>query len=487
MALGDRQAWEARQEALSLALDEARDRSGAQRLAGVEGVVGTLLEVVDIDRGWEAAFEAAAGEAVAAVVATDTQVAMRAIATLEADNASGAVLALGGPGPVPATPSVGVPLRSHVRSSVAGMDQLLDALIGRVGVVDNSEQAVEAAISDPSTVVVTRRGDRFSPSGWRVGVRRSGATKGLLEEAEQALARVAEEVDAVEQEQFSAGIHLDEANQHADRARRFASDQAEVLEGARSRATAVERELRDAEVGIAALGPRRRELDARIAEDRRRVGELNQELPGYEAKEAEQRQQAESKDRAREDLSQQSQAVSRLRSDFQIQAAGLEERRRLLTAQRDDIEQRLSQMAQARSEAASRREAVDVRLAVVDQLIDLVAQRSQEAGRQLEDLRRLRSAESEAARTAARQLEDLRSQRSQAEARLGQCRERDRSAEIELAEAGIRLEAVVDRCRSELDCEPGEAVAAECPPLEPGWLPPTGSGHSSRNFASWVR
>ena len=470
-ALGDRQAWEARREALSLALDEARDRSGAQRLAGIEGVVGTLIEIVDVDRGWEAAFEAAAGEAVAAVVATDAEVAMRAIATLEADNVSGAVLALGDSGMVSAAPAVGVLLRSHVRSSLEGMDQLLDSLVGGVGVVENSEQAAAAAIADPSAVVVTRRGDRFSPSGWRVGVRRSGATKGLLEEAEQSSARAAEEVNAADQEMALADLRLAEAEQDATGAGQEVSSQSEALDAARARAAAVERELRDAEVGIAALGPRRDELDTRISGDRRRADELRRELPQHVARDAEQQARAQDLNRDRDELSQKSHAVSSLRSDYQVRAAEMEERRRLLTAHRSTIERRLGQMDQSRSEAASRREDVEMRLAVVDQLLGLVAQRAQQAVRHLEELHRRRAQESEAARAAARRLEDLRSKRAQAEARLGQCRERDRSAEIELAEAGIRLEAAVDRCRRELDCEPGEAVAAECPPLEPGIAP----------------
>ena len=470
-AMGDFQAWEARREALLLALDEARDRSGAQRLAGIDGVVGTLLEVVEIDRGWEAAFEAAAGEAVAAVVATDTEVAMRAIATLEADKASGAVLALGGSAADMAEPPVGEPLRPHVRSSVAGMDQLLDALIGGVGVVDDNEQAALAVISDATSVVVTRRGDRFSRSGWRVGVRRSGATKGLQEEAEQASFQAAEEVKAAEQELGVADTRLEEAMQHAEAARQEVAIQSEALDSTRAGATAVERDLRDAEVGIAALGPRRSELAARISEDGRRIGVLKEELPQLEARESEQRERAESMGQAREELAQKSQTVAGLRSDFQVQTAGLKERRRLLTEQQVGIEERLGQMSQARDEAASRREAVDTRLAVVDQLMDLTAKRSQETGLQLLNLRRLRAEESEAARDAARQLEDLRTRRAQAESKLGQCRERDRSAEIELAEAGIRLEAAVDRCRRELDCEPGEAVATECPQLEPGVAP----------------
>ncbi len=470
-AVGDYQAWGARREALSLALDEARDRSGAQRLAVIEGVVGTLLEVVDIDRGWEAAFDAAAGEAVAAVVATDTEVAMRAIATLEADNVSGAVLALGASGgPLPA-PAVGIPLRSHVRSSVAGVDGLLDVLVGRVGVVDTSEAAAVAAVADPSAVVVTRRGDRFSPSGWRVGVRHSGATKGLLEEAERESARAAHQVDAAQQELSVADSRLELAVQAVGQARQAAQTQSGTVAGVRSRANAAERKLRDTEVEITALGPRLGELEDKIAEGCRRADELRQELPQQEAREAEQAELAESMVRARDELSHQSQAVSSLRSELQIRSAGLEERRRLLTAQRGDIERRLNRMAEARVEAASRREALDTRLAVIGELVDWVAQGLEAVGGELENLRRRRAEESEAAAAAVRQLEDLRSQRAQAEARLGQCQERDRSVEIELAEARIRLEASVDRCRRELDCEPGEAVATECPPLEPGVAP----------------
>ena len=60
--------WAARAEALASALDQARARAGAEQLREVDGVVGTLLDLVEIDAGWEVAFEAAAGEALAAVV-----------------------------------------------------------------------------------------------------------------------------------------------------------------------------------------------------------------------------------------------------------------------------------------------------------------------------------------------------------------------------------------------------------------------------------
>ncbi len=58
-----------------LALDEARQRAGADHLSDLDGVVGTLLDVVDVDPGWEAAFEAAVADALGAVVVDSPTVA----------------------------------------------------------------------------------------------------------------------------------------------------------------------------------------------------------------------------------------------------------------------------------------------------------------------------------------------------------------------------------------------------------------------------
>ena len=88
----ERHRWSARAEALSQALDEAR--GGARRLAGVEGMVGALVELVDVDAGYEAAFEAAAGEALSAVLMSDEEAARRGLAHLAEHNAAGAVIAL---------------------------------------------------------------------------------------------------------------------------------------------------------------------------------------------------------------------------------------------------------------------------------------------------------------------------------------------------------------------------------------------------------
>ncbi len=62
----------------------SRSTTAARRaaLAGVDGVLGTLLDLVEVDDGWQAAFEAAVGEALAAVVVDGTVAARRALTAL---------------------------------------------------------------------------------------------------------------------------------------------------------------------------------------------------------------------------------------------------------------------------------------------------------------------------------------------------------------------------------------------------------------------
>ena len=113
----------ARADALERALDEARGAAGAELLAGIDGVVGTLLDVVAVDAGWEDAFEAAAGASVAAVVVSGREPAKAALSRLRQGGATGAVLALtgavgnaGGRGEVPpGTESIRDHVRPHLR------------------------------------------------------------------------------------------------------------------------------------------------------------------------------------------------------------------------------------------------------------------------------------------------------------------------------------------------------------------------------------
>ena len=72
----------ARAEALERALADLQGAGGRALLRDVDGVVGSLVDLVEIDEGWDAAFEAAIGAGVAAVVVDGRRSAQAALATL---------------------------------------------------------------------------------------------------------------------------------------------------------------------------------------------------------------------------------------------------------------------------------------------------------------------------------------------------------------------------------------------------------------------
>ena len=82
-------------------------------------------------------------------------------------------------------PSGGEAVRPHVRSRLDGVPALLDAVLGTAVRVDAWSDAVDLALSAPWAVVVTAGGDRFGPSGWRIGGAGGGATAAALEEAQE--------------------------------------------------------------------------------------------------------------------------------------------------------------------------------------------------------------------------------------------------------------------------------------------------------------
>ena len=143
---------------------------GRELLAGVDGVVGSLVDLVEIDEGWEAAFEAAAGAGVAAVVVDGRRSAQQALATFRERGATGAVLAPGAPAPTPierGRPAVagpaagrraGAPPRPGPPGAMPSTESVLDALVGRAVRVDGWEEAIDLSLSP-------RRPGRGHPRG----------------------------------------------------------------------------------------------------------------------------------------------------------------------------------------------------------------------------------------------------------------------------------------------------------------------------------
>jgi chromosome segregation protein len=464
----DRQAWTARADALSLALDDARARSGAEQLAAVEGALGTLAELIEIDAGWEDAVAAAAGDAIAAVVVTDPAAARRAVEALQAGSAAGAVLALGATTCPAPTVVAASGLRSHVRSAVAGVDQLLDHLVGAAVVVGEWREGVDLALRHPGALVVTRAGDRFSPQGWRIGGAGAAATAAALEEAITAAAGARERLDHARREVEHAAATLSAAKQRRSELWRQvegARTKVETLQQSRQRIDGDQRAAASDRDGVAR---QLAELDDRLAAERNRQARLLAQLPSLEADEQEIVERNRTLAEQRQRLDQAAAALGARRTELEVRAAQVEQRRQYLTARLAEIDDRLARFARERDEAADRRVHLERRHRLAGFLRTVVADCAALVDAELGVLRDERQRQSDQAREVTQRLDTLRSERGAAERRLTECRERATRAEIEQGEITVKLETLVEALRRDLDCEPGVAMATECPPLPDG-------------------
>ena len=474
-AEAERHRWQARAEALSLALDEARAKAGAERLADVPGVVGTLLDVVEVDPGWESAFEAAVGDALTAIVVDGLASGRRALESLHAGEARGAILALGAgvpaAPPAPATGS-GEPLRRHVRSDNRDVEALLDHLLGRAVVVEGGWQgAVDQAIAHPDAVVVTRDGDRFSATGWRIGMAGSGATRAALDEATAHVDEAAEALAAATGAVAAADAELAEARE----AERLVAKELDANDAAVSAAgdglQRVENERRDVATQRDAFTTRRAEITSRLERESARRDELAAILPVLEDEEAQRVEQGRALAEARRRLDERTAALASSRREIEVAGAGVEQRRSVLTQRRAEITERLERDQTERSQAAARKADLDRRAMATERLAVHVADRLAEIEARLSELQALRKEQSDAVRSVAADLDAARRQRAEVEKALDETRERISRVEPADAETKVRIETAVETLRRDLDVDPEVAIEAPRPDLAEGVAP----------------
>ena len=463
--------WQARGEALQLALDSARARAGAEKLKDVSGVVGTLLDLVVIDEGWEQSVEAALGEALLSVVVENTESARRALAHLRAAATSGAVLALGSKLEIAvsgAHPTGALRIRDHVRSSRKDVADLLDLLLASAVQVQDWTAAVDAVMSDPRLVAVTPQGDRFTTTGWRIGVAGGGATAAALEDALQ-------NAQASERDLAERDVLVSQAQAKQQIARAHEADVQKRLDAndaaftAASEALArVQSERREAATESEGLLPTLSEIDERQERLKSRVRELEELVPSLEKEEDDEVQAAKARGEARATLEAQSMLLSGRRRDLEVRSAGLIERNQFTQERLLEIERRLAADAVARAEAAGHREKIEKILSATERLAAIVDAHRHIIESRLADLHEKRRRQSDEVRALSTNLDEMRRARSATERELESGRELSRRSEVEQTEVKMRLEATVETLRRDLDVEPEVAEAAEMPTLPEG-------------------
>ncbi len=194
-------------------------------------------------------------------------------------------------------------------------------------------------------------------------------------------------------------------------------------------------------------------------------------MPDLEAGERAEADAARTQQATRAELDARAAVLAGRRRDLEVRAAGLGERARLLQARLDDAERRLSVDAAARETAEQRRTEVERALDALDRLDRLVDGHRAVIDAHRGELVERRRAQTDQVRALSTRLDELRGERSAAERSLDEVRERARRAEVEEAEARLRLESAVEMLRHDLDVEPAAAEAAEAPPLPDGVSP----------------
>jgi chromosome segregation protein len=461
--------WKARSEALHLALEGARARAGAKHLAGVDGVLGTLLDVIEIDAGWEPAVEAALGEALQAVVVASPTAGRRALQSLQASNVHGAVLALGArPAGAPSAIGGGDAVRPHVRSQHTGVAELLDAVLGGAVRVNRWDEALDLAIGNPLAVVVTPDGDRFGPTGWRIGVAGGGATASALEEAQERSSVAAADLANRETALAGAKAELQAARQHENELTRKLDAHDAGFTANSEALTRSQAERREAQAEIETVERALGDADERAERERARIGELETLVPALEADEAAEAEAAKARGEARARLDAQTARLAGKRQDLEVRNAGLHERHTFLERRLEETERRLEADTVARAEAAQRRVAVERSLEAVERLGALVEAHRHVVEVRHNELLEIRRRQSDEVRGIAQRLDGLRRRRSAAEKELEESRERMRRVEIDEAEVRMRMEAAVEALRRDHDLEPAAAEAAELPAFGEG-------------------
>ncbi len=464
--------WRARADALRMALEAARAKAGTEHLAGVEGALGTLLDLIEIDPGWEPSVEAALGDALLAVVVAEPDAGRRALESLRGANVHGAVLALGlaAAAAVPA-PAGAEPVRPHVRSSSASVERLLDAIVGSAAQAPSFAAAIDLALASPMAIVVTAEGDRFGPSGWRYGASGGGATAAALEEATERLAAAERELARCDQTVQDANTELHTARQlEIQLNRRLDQHDASFTASAEGLARA-QAERREASAELESLDASLAEATERITRERARIAELERLVPALEADEAAEADAAKARGELRAQLDARGAKLSSRRHELEIRNAGLHERQVFLERRLEETERRLAADAVAREEAAERRTAVERALVALDRLHGLVDGHRSTIEARHGELVEIRRRQSDEVRAVAARLDESRRRRGAAERELDEARERSRRVDLDDAEARVRLEAAVEALRRDHDVEPAVAEAAELPVLPEGLAP----------------
>jgi chromosome segregation protein len=360
-----------------------------------------------------------------------------------------------------------------VRATRPSVATLLDRLLAGVVLCRGDlRAALDLASALPAeAVVVTLDGDRFSARGWRLGAGRAGATRAALEvvRLESVIAETGA-ADARQSAEAARQAHTLARTAARDLGRRFEAAAAEERQAKTQRSEAARR-LQLLREQAPAVGTSRSESGRVVADLSTRLAECEAALVAAEQFEREIVEVSEAAAEIRRELDLKAQGLSRRRTDLEVRASAVAQRQRMLEARRRDIDNRLAGYDDARSKATARREGYETSAKALERLSKSVDDVVRQLSGILAVLTERRQQHDASVRAIMARLTSARASRSEAERDLGSTRERAQRVELDRAELRVRLESAVEALRHDLETEPAEAMAAQCPELPPGTPP----------------
>jgi chromosome segregation protein len=288
----------------------ARAEAAAGELEPLDGVLGPLVDHLEIDDGAEAAVGSALGDAMRAVVVRGAA-ARPAMARLHAGETGALLVVLGDRADPPSLdlPTGARPLGDAVRARDDELQRALTRLLAGHVLVDDWRAALDVVAERPELVAVTADGDRIGGQGtWSVGGGHAPAiTPRALHEAQERATTA--EVARAEAERTVEAARATLGAARAAELRRAAAEERRAVLGARLADVEGRLAARDPEAQATAERQRRALLDRdeslgavarRLAEHRARADALAERLRDRRRRETEAaRMSAEQLDRLR--------------------------------------------------------------------------------------------------------------------------------------------------------------------------------------------
>jgi chromosome segregation protein len=463
---------QARAQTLARALEELSGAGGRDIVSDIEGVLGSFLELIDVDDGMEHAVESAAGASVGAMVVDGRSSARAALKALRREGGTGLILPVAeGDVVTRATPEGTRALRDVVRArrgAPAHVDKVLDALFARAFVAGDWESGIETALANPELVIVTTEGDRFAPSGWRVASGLAMVTRSTVDQSREDASNAARAVGPLQTRLNDAEAALVVALQRfnaASSALASARSEDERLLGEIERLslegdevlTTIDTLASD----VADLAVQIGTVDVDLVALREQLPSLENALVGTNEREARRSEAKSALEAQRRSVDDEATALSRREAEFA-------ERRRLIEQRQVEVEQRLEGRSSERREAASKRESLEFDRQVLGRLAGLVERATDEIRVAQEAMDSTYREQLETTRASAEVLEEVRRARHDADARLSELGEVMRRHEIEQAELVVKVSNVHEVVRRDLGVEPHEMGPAPTVDLPEG-------------------